>query len=278
VGAPSDLYAPADPYRSAGNTVFWGAGIDQQNIYTEGIYASLFGTLTKIADLTTAIPGVTGKFYASAPVIFGGNVAFIGKGDGNQGIYVRLWQSDLIRIADLSTDIPGRTDKFSAFPARPSISGQNVVFVGGNKDWQGVYKWPNPVLPPNPIRIADLNTDIPTKIPDDTGKFAGFPPDPMIFGNNIAFIGNDSDGQQGVYAVVLPPNPIRIAHRNTLIPGGSGYFNAFSNIALGGTSLALVGGVASYGQDNIRTWSQQGVYASSISKPFEPSDPIGLPT
>src|SRR5215471_10810753 len=66
VGAPSDPYAPADPYRSAGNGVFWGAGIDQQ-----GIYASLFGTLTRIADLNTGIPGVTGKFYASAPVIFG---------------------------------------------------------------------------------------------------------------------------------------------------------------------------------------------------------------
>jgi hypothetical protein len=72
---------------------------------------------------------------------------------------------------------------------------------------------------------------------------------------------------------VLPPSPIRIADFNTLIPGGSGNFNTFSNIALDGTSLAFVGGVASYGADNIRTWSQQGVYASSISKPFQPGDP-----
>jgi hypothetical protein len=92
---------PGDPYRSAGNTVFWGAGIGQQ-----GIYASLFGTLTRIADLTTAIPGVTDKFFtsASAPVIFGGNVAFIGNGDGSQGIYVRFWPQDPIKVvADQTT-------------------------------------------------------------------------------------------------------------------------------------------------------------------------------
>jgi hypothetical protein len=128
--------SPGDPYRSGGNTVFWGAGIGQQ-----GIYATLFGTLTKVADLNTAIPGDTHHYsfvsYRPDAVIFGSNVLFVGNGaDGSQGIYVR----------------------------NP----------------------PNPALPPSPIKIADLNT----AIPGGTGKFVSFQPDPVIFGDNIAFIGN----------------------------------------------------------------------------------------
>jgi hypothetical protein len=102
---------PTDPCISGGNVTFWGAGTGQQ-----GIYASLFGTLTKIADLNTSIPGGTGKFTNFTPVdpcISGGNVAFVGNGLGSQGVYTRIWPTDPespsqpIKFADFNTAIPG---------------------------------------------------------------------------------------------------------------------------------------------------------------------------
>ena len=92
--------------------------------------------------------------------------------------------------------------------------------------------------------VADTSA---TLIPGGTGTFTSFNPglrpvDPCISGSNIAFIGNGANGQQGVYSLV-PPTPIApIADLNAPIPGGSGNFNVFSNVALDGTSLAFVGG------------------------------------
>jgi hypothetical protein len=45
-------------FNTFSNVTFWGAGTASQ----QGIYASLFGTLTKIADRNTPIPGGTGPY------------------------------------------------------------------------------------------------------------------------------------------------------------------------------------------------------------------------
>jgi hypothetical protein len=82
---PGLVNVQPNPCISNGNVTFWGAGSGQQ-----GLYAVLFGELIKIADLNTTIPGSTETFlnFPPHPVISGGNVAFIGNGDGAQGIYV----------------------------------------------------------------------------------------------------------------------------------------------------------------------------------------------
>ena len=69
---------PPNPCISFGNVAFFGAGSGGQ----QGIYAVLAGTLTKIADLNTAIPNGTGNFimWQSNPFISGNNVAVIGQG------------------------------------------------------------------------------------------------------------------------------------------------------------------------------------------------------
>ena len=141
---------PPDPCISNGNVSFWGAGIGQQ-----GIYATLFGKLTKIADLNTTIPGTTQTFvsFPPDPMISGGNVAFIGNGEGTQGNYVGfppdpIWPPGPVRIADLNTAVPGGTGNFISFtPTDPTIppdpmriSGTNLAFVGyGSGGQQGVY-------------------------------------------------------------------------------------------------------------------------------------------
>ena len=120
----------------------------------------------------------------------------------------------------------------------------------------------DPFTPPDPIRIADLNT----AIPGGTGNFVSFiGSDPCISGTNVAFIGTGSGGQQGVYHRLAPPDPmIPIVDVNTPVPGGSGNFNQFFNIALDGTNLAFVGGVFSQEGDN-SILTQQGVYVFQLS-------------
>jgi hypothetical protein len=257
---------PPDPCISNGNVTFWGAGVGRQ-----GIYATLFGKLTKVADQNTAIPGGTGNFvsYPPTPVISGSNVVFIGNGGGvTQGIYVGypptpIYPPGPVKIADQNTVIPGGTGNFVSWPPTPVISGSNVVFVGnGANGQQGLYASfiSDPFFPPTPVKIADQNT----AIPGGTGNFVSWPPGPVISGSNIAFIGiGPSNGGaiswQGVYRF-WPPSPITpVADSNTPVPGGSGNFTTFFNIALDGTNVAFVGGVFSQFGENSSLLTQQGV-------------------
>ncbi len=52
------LTLPATPRISNGNVVFWGGG---GGIH-QGIYASLYGALVRVADATTSISGGDGSF------------------------------------------------------------------------------------------------------------------------------------------------------------------------------------------------------------------------
>jgi hypothetical protein len=117
--------------------------------------------------------------------------------------------------------------------------------------------------PPVPVKVADQNT----AIPGGTGNFISYPPSPVISGDNIAFIGNGANGQQGVYRL-YPPTPITpVADINTPVPGGSGNFTTFFNIALDGTNLAFVGGVFVQFEDKFLL-TQLGVYVFQSSAPL----------
>ena len=106
-----------------------------------------------------------------------------------------------IKIADTATLIPGGTGTFTAFPQHPSLSGDNVAFLGnGSGGQQGLYR---AALNGPPIRIADTATPI----PGGTGNFTSFlrrgpPIAPAIDGTSVAFFGAGSGGQQGIYVSV----------------------------------------------------------------------------
>ena len=284
---------PRAPSLSGTNLAFYGAGSGGQ----EGIYLSTRGSVkapSRIADTATPIPGGTGNFLSfsagSGITIVGGDVLFSGSGSGSQkGIYLAnralpqesVLPQDPYRIADTATAIPGGAGTFTGFQNTPGFSGKDVAFVGsGSGGQQGLYTVA--VLSPpqvgSPLRIADTTTPI----PGGSGNFTAFPSGPALSGNAVAFIGNGSAAQQGLYEVALisPPqvgSPLRIADTATSIPGGSGNFTAFGSDqahpidpAMSGDRLAFIGSGSG---------GQQGVYVANRAiptEPFVPGNPVRI--
>ena len=184
---------PPNPIISGDNAVFYGAGSGGQ----QGVYARINGSLRRIADTTTAIPGGTGSFTAIPvdPIISGDGVAFVGHGSGGQqGVYLSKAGS-LSVIADTQTAIPNGVGNFVAIPGDPTIDGDRVAFVGfGSGGQRGVYLVPDVGIPPNPIKVADMQTAIPGGI----GNFTGFGA-VSVSETDVAFLGHGASGQTGIY-------------------------------------------------------------------------------
>jgi hypothetical protein len=198
-------------------------------------------SFTKVADTSTAIPGGTGNFlgFGSFPSISGGDVAFWGFGSGGQsGIYVG--DGTLAKIADENTAIPDGTGNFITFSSLISISGGDVAFWGeGSSGQVGIYVG-NGTL----ATVADLNT----AIPDGMGNFIDFGFAPSISGGDVAFRGNGSGGQTGIY--VGNGTLATVADLNTAIPDGMGNFINFTGPSISGGDVAFFGN-GSGGQSGI---------------------------
>ncbi len=66
-------------------------------------------------------------------------------------------------VANFATPIPGGTGNFTAFPSAPSLSGDNLAFIGkGNGGAQGVYARIGAISPP---RIALQFRNLPSIMP-----------------------------------------------------------------------------------------------------------------
>ena len=155
-----------------------------------------------------------------------------------------------IKLADVTTAIPDGTGNFTSFfPQLSTHGGEAAVLAAGSGGQQGIYR----LSQGPPIKVADLNT----AIPEGTGNFTSFPlASPAISSGNVAFVGNGSAGQQGVYRGMTGP-PIKLADLNTAIPGGSGNFTSFLvqgppiAPAISGENVAFIAGGSG---------GQQGVY------------------
>jgi hypothetical protein len=246
---------PVIPSTDGGNVAFFGAGSGGQ----QGVYVMANGPPIKVADLNTAVPGGNGNFTAFfmngppiVPAISGNKVAFFGAGSGTQqGIYTYDYVQQAgppIKIADTATAIPSGSGNFTAFPQHPTMSGDNVAFLGtGAIGQQGVYRAVNGP----PIKVADTTT----AIPSGTGNFTSFmgvgpPIAPAIDGTSVAFFGAGSGGQQGIYVSLQGP-PIKVADTATTIPGGTGLFTSFADVSLSDTDIAFL----AFGSGG-----QQGIY------------------
>ena len=139
---------------------------------------------------------------------------------------------DLRKVADLNTPIPGGSGNFTGFD-RPSISGDSVAFAGTGVICQGIFFFNGATLD----KVADLNTPI----PGGSGGFTGFK-SWGVSGGNVAFWGLGVSGQQGIY-LFNGHTLIRVADRNTQIPGGSGSFSGFSPPSINGSNVAFRGEV-----------------------------------
>jgi uncharacterized delta-60 repeat protein len=251
-----------------------GAGV-------QGIYGCGPGDpCVPLADAGTSIPGGTGTFAGfGAPATAGRFTSFAGTGAGQAGVYScdRAIPTDpCTPLADLETVIPGGSGTFTGFAAVGAAGGL-TAFVGSGASQQGVYACDR-AIPTDPCTpVADRTT----AIPGGTGTFTGFGALGLAADVTqaapaaiVAFVGSGA-GQQGVYACdrTIPTDPCtRVADRTTAIPGGTGTFTGFTNVALAldfGAAerppIALfVGGGA----------GQQGVYSCDLSIPTDPCTPV----
>lgn len=238
-----------DPALDDGNVVFLGNGADEQR----GVYAFFNGSLQRISDQSTAVPGGTGSFswFASRPSIDGSNVAFAAYGgsDGMQrGVYAVL-NGSLQVVADLSSPVPSSTSSFGDFITGQSLEGAHVVFQADTYDgsWHaGIYEWINGSLQ----MVVDTNTPQ----PGTTGSF-GFLGAPSLENGDVAFWSQSfSQGQwvDGIYARMGGTVQV-IADHSTAVPGESGNFTTFATPSLDSGDVAFWGVGSVFGG---------GVYAS----------------
>jgi hypothetical protein len=231
-------YNPSFRYQQ-GNAVFVGSGTGQS-----GVYVSDGTTISRFADLNTAIPNGTGNFtsFSPFPSVAGlgswATVAFTGSGSGGQaGIYFALQSLSIVGVvADRNTQVPGGLNgNFTAFGSNPSFSGFNVAFRAGfgGTSLNGVYVYDAT----NGMRltIADSNTPL----PNGSGTFSTTFFEPTVSGSNVSFINNN-----GVYALIGGTLKT-IADTSTPSPNGSGNFTTISAYApISGNEIAFIGNTA----------------------------------
>ncbi|HEY8239924.1 MAG TPA: hypothetical protein VIH35_00675 [Kiritimatiellia bacterium] len=199
-----------------GDTIFGGLGSNGQR----GIYLNRTGTLTRIADTNTPIPGGTGTFSATFNFAStdNGHAAFRGTGSGGQaGIYG--WDGlAMTNLADLTTSIPDGSGTFTNY-GDPSLDRGIVAFQGmGTGNQMGIYVWKGGTL----ARVADTNT----AIPSGSGAFTSIASSASVDGGNIAFRGLGSGGQDGIYAWINGALSV-VADTNTAMPSQASAFRAF---------------------------------------------------
>jgi len=118
-----------------------------------------------VADTGTAIPNGSGNFTGfREPVSFGGGeIAFIGFGSGNLGIYKGTSEGDLVLVADLSTVIPDGSSSFTDFGNPEFLGGGEVAFRGHGLFGQlGIYD-----------TLSDTNDPIITSLINDINDLLG---------------------------------------------------------------------------------------------------------
>ena len=173
------------------------AGHDTAN--RGGIYVSAAGTITKIADGNTPVPGGVGTFDRfEPPVIDEGVIAFKGSSASNQpGIYLAGGGT----LTEIITDV-GPNGQLSI----PSVDAEKVAFefeAHDNSAPHGIY--------------TNLGGVV-TKVIDVTDTLDGKPFNPNstisfsigsdgLSGNQLAFRAVFADGSQGIFLATLVPEP-----------------------------------------------------------------------
>ncbi len=253
------------------NVAFVASGSGgQQGVYQVTVIAPRqVGTPLRIPDTSMLIPGGAGNFAAfpSAPNISGSEVAFIGNGlNAQQGIYkvtmlIPPQVGPAVKIADTATAIPGGTGNFTAFgadqshPIDPVMSGDRLAFVGSGSDGQhGVYTV-GVNAPPQAglVRLADTLS----AIPSGSGNFISFGP-VSISDTDIAFLGNGSDGQQGIYASTAQRELFKVIDLHDAIAGKA---IATLNLSRAGLFADPIAFQATF------TDGSQGIYTMDIVAP-----------
>lgn len=195
-------------------------------------------TFTRIADMTTAIPGGMGTFSSigggNRMSIASGTVGLIGSGsDGQSGIYlVDAGGGPLSRFVDTSTSIPAGNGNFTSYGG-VRLAGSHVVFSAGNSS--GIYA--GPVGGGPLIRLVDRNTPV----PGGTGNFGTVPSATLWYASGMTVAFNSGSG---IYTVPTTGGSVtRVVDTNTPVPGGSGLFGTLGNVSVSGSFVGFRGSI-----------------------------------
>ena len=266
------------PSIDGSNVAFLGAG--SQWI---GVYVNVGGTLVKVADAGTNIPGGTGDFnffFYAFPSADSDQVAFVG---GNvdystdpatiyeMGVYslgnLSSGPSSLGVVVDKSYDIPdsGTPNKKFGLFAYPSLSGSSVAFLGTDGlggTIGGVYTigfYTGYIY-----KVADTNTTIYGEGPGGP-TFAAFPALPSYSGNNVAFLAcssSDCDSLKGIYKANYGGfDTIKVVDTNTVVPGGPITFTDLDSPSLDYSPILDEYKLAFLGKSDVET----GIYLYDFS-------------
>lgn len=233
---------------------------------TTGSFNSTFLTSAKLTGI--AILDAGGNPVPNFSILSGSGTQY---GPGGIIPPVTIPPGTFLSLARSGGAIPGGVGLFGSFPQPPSLGAPRVGFFGaGSAGQQGIYTC-LVALPGDPCRpLADLSK----AIPNGSGTFTAF--SNLVLSRlsstdasavRAAFLGGGSGGQQGVYTceTAIPTDPCRrIADRSTAIPGGTGAFTSFSQLAMSGS----VAGFVATGS------GQAGVYTCLTSIPTDPCRPV----
>ena len=195
---------------------------------TDCLWAYINGSLIRIAGPSTPMPGTEGTFGGfhfidgASPSISGENIAFTASSAETEtnGIYAYI-NGEIRVIADNHTQVPGATSArtFMNFGqlsgTSPSISGENVAFIGVWFAGAGVYAYIDGEL----RVIAATGTPAPRggTFGTNFGQVEGARP--SISGENVSFV------VSAIYAYINGKLRV-IADSDTPAPGSTGTFGA----------------------------------------------------
>ena len=154
------------------------------------------------------------------------------------------------KVADTSTLIPDGSGSFASLGSA-SIDNGRVVFVGSGASGQtGIYEYSNGQL------SMRVNQDTP--IPGGTGGFTKFDI-PSLDGADIAFRAEGTSKQAGVY-MQYDGSLVKIADKNTQIPGTKSNFNISAPVAsLNTGDVVLKGGQVLFQDGGVYLGTSSGI-------------------
>jgi hypothetical protein len=139
-------------------------------------------------------------------------------------------------------------------------------FVDDDEYFGQFYTGTVPAPPTTVTTVASTGA----AVPGASGVFTTFPQSPALSESRSAFLGLGDAGTFGVYNRVIasdsgmPLNPVTVADLTTAIPGGTGTFTSFTQLAVAGTRTSFI--AAGRGQ--------AGVYRCDSAVPVDPCFPL----
>ncbi len=207
------------PIISGGTVVFEG----NDRVSVSGLYASSGGTITRLADTSTAIPDGTGNFTGfNGYSVSNGTVYYRGVGTGDQaGAYsIPVSGGTSVRIADMTTPVPdGRP--MDDFEALSTGANGGVVAIEARiwPDEDGIYTFDGGTF------TTIVNPQ--TQMPGTTSNFGLVSSPDVAADGTVVFQGANGPGSsphRGIYtgnggALTT------IADTNTVMPNSTGMFD-----------------------------------------------------